>query len=107
MLILFRRTDTRGQTRDDGKSNIFVTLDGDRRSSQRLALTLDGWTDEELKQQFRFQPFFIDSPIEGNHSLKIQFLRENAMEVPVTFGLDYIRFTPYVCSNEAFVVNAN
>ncbi|KAF6766420.1 hypothetical protein DFP72DRAFT_866451 [Ephemerocybe angulata] len=97
MFIFFRRTDGKGQTRDDGKSSILLSLDN--KPPQRLPLTLEGWTSQELQQKYRFSQFLVDSPTEGDHTLNIQLARDNAMESPVTFALDYIRFTPMLSAS--------
>jgi hypothetical protein len=90
--IFFRRTDERGRTRDDGQSNLFLSLDnGDR---QRLPLTLERWESRELQQQYRIFDFRVSSAQPGNHTLNIQFTRNDAMDVPVTVALDSIRFKP-------------
>ncbi|KAJ3526285.1 hypothetical protein NMY22_g10225 [Coprinellus aureogranulatus] len=92
MFVFFRRTNNRGRTRNDGKANLVFKLDDNE--PQRLPLTLEGWTNQELRQKFRMSQFLVNSPKEGNHTLNIQLARDDAIDVPVTFALDYIRFTP-------------
>lgn len=92
MFVLFRRTNRRGRTRNDGKANLLITLDNN--PPQRLPLNLEGWTNQELRQQFRMSQVLVNSSKDGNHTLNMKLERNDAMDVPVTFALDYIRFTP-------------
>ncbi|KAJ2928929.1 hypothetical protein H1R20_g8337, partial [Candolleomyces eurysporus] len=66
----------------------------DKGDRQRLPLTLDRWESRELQQQYRIFPFRAPSTEPGNHTLNIQFTRNDAMDVPVTVALDSIRFKP-------------